>query len=246
MEDTAVLQQNKINAMHGHDVGVWICEGSGLSLSPVLFMQAVCPHPPPRLLRVKWKPASEPPKAFKKDRTLPLVYTECGRVPPWPYHLHLFAPQAPIADAFEQESSLPDWSIVVPLIGIVVIFNEQYDRPPSALSWSRLINRSKPPQPETNRSLDWARGQHLPCVIAALGYDDTASTIQQFRSRYDLSADIPVLFGPAPADARQKGAEGDQSSGMFSTMFERRKVTLDGDYAKAVLGKLFQLAERSK
>ena len=44
--------------MHGHDVGVWVCEGSGLGLSPCLFMQAVCPYPLPRSLLVKWKPAA--------------------------------------------------------------------------------------------------------------------------------------------------------------------------------------------
>jgi hypothetical protein len=246
MEDTELLQQFRINAMHGHDVGVWICEASGLSLSPVLFMQAVCPHPPPRPLLVKWKSAAAPPRAFRKEGVLPLVYCECGRIPPWPYHLHLFTPQAPIAEDLEHESGLPHWSIAVPVIGIIVIFNERYDRPPSVLSWSRLVNRSKSPQPETNRSLSWARDQHLPYVVAALGYDEMDSTVQQFRSRYDLSADIPVLFGPTPADARQRGAQGDQSSGMFSSMFERRKVTLDGDYARAVLGKLYQLAERSK
>jgi len=232
--------------MHGHDVGVWICEGSGLSLSPVLFMQAVCPNPIPRPLRVKWKTAAAPPKAFRKEGVLSLVYSECGRIPPWPYHLHLLAPQAPIAQAFEQESNLQDWSIAVPVIGIIVIFDQKYDRPPTTLSWNRLINRSKSPQPETNRSLTWARGQNLPYVIAALGYEDASYSVQQFRSRYDLSADIPVLFGSAPADPRQHGAQGGQSSGMFSSMFERRKVTLDGDYARAVLGKLYQLAERRK
>jgi hypothetical protein len=32
----------------------------------------------------------------------------------------------------------------------------------------------------------------------------------------------------------------------INAMFERRKVVLDGEYAKAVLGKLYQLAERRK
>ena len=68
--------------MHGHDVGVGVCEGSGLSLSPCLFMQAVCPALAPRPLFVKWKQAAIPPKAFKKAGTLPLIYSECGRIPP--------------------------------------------------------------------------------------------------------------------------------------------------------------------
>ena len=35
--------------------GVWVCEGSGLGLSPTLFLQALCPDPDPRSLLVKWK-----------------------------------------------------------------------------------------------------------------------------------------------------------------------------------------------
>ena len=234
--------------MHGHDVGIWVCEGSGLSLSPVLFMQALCPNPVPRPLFVKWKSEAVPPRAFRKAGALPLIYTECGRIPPWPYHLHLFAPQAPIVDAFERESGLPDWSIAVPVIGIVVIFDQKHDRPPSALSLSQLLNRSRPPQPRTNRSLDWARGQHLPVVVAALDYDDTADSIREFRSRHDLGADIPVLLGPALADPRQRGARGQSAStdGMFSSMFERQKVALDAEYARVVLGALYRLTEHKR
>ncbi len=231
--------------MHGHDVGVWVCEGSGLGLSPCLFMQAVCPHPLPRSLLVKWKPAAAPPRAIQKSGALPLVYSECGRLPSWPYHLHLFAPQAPIVQAFEQESSLQDWSIAVPVIGIVVIFDQRYDRPPSMLSLSQLLSRSKAPQPHANRSLDWARGQHLPVVVAALGYDDTSDSIREFRGRHNLGADIPVLLGPALADNRQRGEQG-QSSGAFSSVFGPRKIALDGEYARAVLGALFRQVERER
>ena len=232
--------------MHGHDVGVWVCEGSGLFLSPVLFMQAVCPQPPPRPLFVKWKQAAAPPRAFRKSGVLPLTYSECGRIPPWPYHLHLLAPQAPIARAFEQESSLHDWSIAVPVIGIILIFDQKYDRPPSTLSLNRLINRSKAPQPEANSSLAWVRNQHLPYVVATVGFDDTAEAVRQFRSRYDLAAEVPVLHGPALADARRRGAQGDQPAGMFSSMFERQKLALDRDYARSVLGALYQLSERGR
>jgi len=234
--------------MHGHDVGVWVCEGSGLGLSPVLFMQAVCPYPLPHPLLVKWKPAAAPPRAFQKSGALPLVYSECGRLPSWPYHLHLFAPQAPIVQAFEQESSLQDWSIAVPVIGIVVIFDQQYDRPPSALSLSQLLSRSKSPQPHTNRSLDWARGQHLPVVVAALDYDDTSDSLREFRGRHNLEADIPVLLGPALADNRRRGEQGQsgQSSDTVSSVFRRRQVALDGEYARAVLGALFRQVERER
>jgi len=232
--------------MHGHDVGVWVCEGSGLSLSPCLFMQALCPYPVPRPLLVKWKQAAAPPKAFRKAGALPLVYTECGRIPPWPYHLHLLAPQAPIVHAFEQASGLQDWSIGVPVIGIILIFDQKYDRPPSALSLDRLLNRSKTPPPEANSSLTWVRDQHLPYVVAVLGCDDTLDFIREFRSRHDLGAEIPVLPGPALANAGHHGAQGDQTGGTFSSMFERRKVVLDGDYAKAVLGALYQLTERKR
>jgi hypothetical protein len=38
--------------------------------------------------------------------------------------------------------------------------------------------------------------QHLPYVIAALGYEDAFDSLQQFRDRYDVAADIPVISGP--------------------------------------------------
>ena len=242
MDDVSLRQQFKINAMHGHDVGVWVCEGSGISLSPVLFMQAVCPEPAPRPLLVKWKSAAVPPKAFRKDGALPLVYSDCGRLPSWPYYLHLFAPQAPIAQALEQTSRLQDWSWTVPVIGIVLIFNQKYDRPPSALSLNRLIDRSK--SPKSNASLAWVRDQHVPYVIAALGYEETPASIQQFRTHYDLAADIPVIPGPALVDGRPRNQ--DTSSGMFSSMFEHQKLAFDREYAKAVLDGLLQQIDRER
>ncbi len=242
MDDISLREQFKINAMHGHDVGVWVCEGSGISLSPVLFMQAVRPEPAPRLLLVKWKSAAVPPKPFRKDGALPLVYSDCGRLPPWPYYLHLFAPQAPIAQALEQSSSLHDWSWTAPVIGIILIFNQKYDRPPSTLSFNRLINRSELHRPNT--PLAWVQDQHLPCVIAALGYEDTPASVQQFRDHYDLAPDVPVLPGPALADARPRNR--DASSGWLSSMFEHQKVAFDQEYAKTVLNGLLQQIERER
>jgi hypothetical protein len=242
MDDASLRQQYKINAMHGHDVGVWVCEGSGLYLSPVLFMQAVCPESVPRLLLVKWKSAAVPPKAFRKEGALPLVYSECGRLPPWPYHLHLFAPQAPIAQALEETSSLHDWSWAVPVIGIVLIFNQKYDRPPSAISFDRLLKRSQSPKPSI--SLAWAQDQHVPCVIAALGYEGTPASLQQFRQQYDLAPEIPVIPGPALVDGRPRNQ--DSQSGMFSSVFEHQKLAFDREYAKAVLDGLLQQIDRER
>ncbi len=242
MDDVSLRQQFKINAMHGHDVGVWVCEGSGISLGPVLFMQAVCPEPAPRPLLVKWKSAAVPPKAFLKDGALPLVYSDCGRLPSRPYYLHLFAPQAPIAQALEQTSSLHDWSWAVPVIGIILIFNQKYDRPPSALSLNRLINRSE--SPRLNMPLAWVQDQHLPFVIAALGYEDSSASVQQFRGHYDLAPDILVIPGPALVDARPRHQE--TQSGMFSSMFEPRKVAFDQEHAKTVLDRLLRQIERER
>lgn len=225
--------------MHGHDVGVWVCEGSGISLSPVLFMQAVCPEPAPRLLLVKWKSAAVPPKPFRKEGALPLVYSECGRLPPWPQHLHLFAPQAPIAQALEQSSHLQDWSWTVPVIGIILIFNQKYDHPPSALSLNRLLDRSHAPKPNT--PLAWVQAQHLPYVITALGYDEATTPVEQFRSQHNLAADIPVLPGPALVDARPRNQ--DTQSGMLSSVFERQKLAFDREYARTVLDGLLQQIE---
>jgi hypothetical protein len=240
MDDVPQRQQFKIDAMHGHDVGVWVREGSGLSLSPVLFMQAVCPAPAPRSLLVKWKSAAIPPKTFQKEGALPLVYTDCGRLPPWPYYLHLFAPQAPVAQAVEQTTGLQDWAWTVPLVGIILIFNQQYDRPPSR---NRLFGRSQSPQPKT--PFAWAQEQRVPYVIAALGYADTPASLQQFRNLYGLAADVPIMPGPALVYARAQNQE-DAPGGMFSSVFGHRNLAFDRDCAKAVLDGLLQKIERGR
>lgn len=242
MSDVSQRQQFKINAMHGHDVGVWVCEGSGISLSPVLFMQVLCREPAPRSLLVKWKAETEPPKPFRKEGALPLVYSDCGRLPPWPYYLHLFAPQAPSAHALEQTSHLQDWLWGVPVVGLILIFNQKYDHPPSALSFDRLIKRSKSPQP--NLALAWVQAQQLPYVIAAAGYAETTISVQELRARYDLAADVPIVPGPALLDARPRHQ--DSQSGMFSAVFEHQNLSFDRDYARTVLAELFQQIERGR
>ncbi len=242
IDDVSQRQQFKINAMHGHDVGVWVCEGSGISLSPVLFMQAVCPEPAPRPLLVKWKAAAVPPKAFRKEGALPLVYSDCGRLPPWPYYVHLFSPQAPIARAVEQTTGLQDWSLAVPVIGMIVIFNEQQDRPPSTLSLSRLIDRSHSSPLHT--TLEWVQAQQVPYVVAALGYDESTTSVEEFCQRHHLAADIPVIAGPNLADTRRRTASSD--SGMFSSLFESQKLGFDRDYARTVLDGLLQQIGREK
>jgi hypothetical protein len=239
MDDVSLRQQFKIDAMHGHDVGVWVCEGSGLSLSPVLFMQALRPDPAPRQLLVKWKSAEVPPKPFRKDGALRLVYSDCGRLPAWPYYLHLFAPQAPVVQAVEQTSRLQDWSWTVPLIGIIVILDPKYEPPLSIRSLPRLINRSQSPKP--NPSIEWVQAQQLPCVIATPGYEDTPAAVQQFRDRNHLAPNVRVMPGPALVDARSR--QPDTSSGMFSSMFGSRKVTFDRDYARSVLDGLLRQIE---
>ncbi len=227
--------------MHGHDVGVWVCEGSGLSLSPCLFMQALCPDPAPRPLLVKWKHSGTPPKPFRSSGTLALIYTEVGRIPPWPYHLHLFSPQAPVVRDFEQASGLQDWHLTVPVIGIIVIFDKKYDRPPAMPPLNQLFNRSKSLKP--NGPLDWVRAQQLPYVVVTLGYDDAPIAEQQFRNRHEIASDIPVVRGPALADARQRN---DQTSSMFSSVFEHQKLVFDRESAKAVLSTLYRLVEREQ
>jgi hypothetical protein len=146
----------------------------------------------------------------------------------------------PVAHAMEQSTSLHDWSLTVPIIGIILIFDQQYDRPPSALSFDRLIGRSHSAGPQT--PLTWVQDQHVPYIIAALGYDDTTTPVEQFRSRYHLTADVPVLAGPALADTRHRSMSSD--SGMFSSLFTPQKIALDRDYARAVLDALFHQVDR--
>ena len=234
MDSASQRQQFKINAMHGHDIGLWVTEGSGLSLSPVLFMQALCPSPEPRPLLVKWKADAEPPHPFRKAGALSLVYSECGRLPTWPYYVHLFAPQAPVEQALEETSNLHDWAWSVPICGLVAIFNRQYDHPPVSFALDRLRKRSAPPR----TPLAWAQAQQIPIVIAALGYD----AHQEFRETYQLPPEIPVIPGPALANERKPGAQG----GIFSMAFERRSVVFDRDCAKVVVERLLTLIARER
>jgi hypothetical protein len=230
MDDASQRQRYHINAMHGHDLGLWVCEGSGLSLSPVLFMQAICPTAEPRPLLVKWKADTEPPKPFRKEGALPLIYSDCGKLPAWPYYVHFFAPQAPVEQALHDTSNLHDWAWTVPIRGIVVTFDQQHDRPPSAFSLDRF--RSRKPTPP----LVWAQAQQLPLVIAALGYDGDSDASQYFRDRYQLAPAVPVIPCPALANERKPGAQG----GMFSGVFDRQNVIFDRDYAGKVLGELLK------
>jgi hypothetical protein len=239
MDDASQRQHYKINAMHGHDMGIWVCEGSGLSLSPVLFMQAVCPEPAPRPLLVKWKADTEPPKPFRKEGALPLIYSDCGKLPAWPYYLHLFAPQAPVEQALHDTSNLRDWAWTVPVSGLVLIFNRQQDRPPSNFSLDRLRKR----EPRPSGPLAWAQAQQLPYVVAALGYDDDdPAALERFRELYRLAPVIPVIPGPALAAERKPNV----SSGMFSMVFEHQSVIFDREYAGQLLGALLKLIERAR
>jgi hypothetical protein len=236
MSDASHRQQYKINAMHGHDLGLWVIEGSGLSLSPVLFMQAINPAAEPRPLLVKWKADTEPPRAFQKQGALRLIYSDCGRLPAWPYYVHLFAPQAPVEQALEDSSNLRDWAWSVPISGIVAIFNRQYDHAPSTFSLERLLKRA--PQPRS--PLAWAEAQQIPIVIAALGYADDPTSYEEFRELYRLPPEITVVPGPALANERKP------DSSMFSMVFERQNVVFDKDFAGVVLGKLLKQIERER
>jgi len=236
MNDLSDAQRFTINAMHGHDAGVWVCEGSGLGLSPTLFLQALCPDPDPRLLLVKWKHTAAPPKHFRSTGTLPLVYSEGDHIAPWPYYLHLFAPQEPIADKFELVSGLQDWQLIVPVLGIVVIFDQKYDPQPSLFSWRGFRNSVTSTNQKSNRSLEWARAQRLPMVIAALGYDNTSAFQEQIHGRYEITDDIPIVPGPELANLKRKGGSG----GMFSFAFEPQQIALDKEFARHVMSVLYQ------
>jgi hypothetical protein len=185
---------------------------------------------------VKWKADTEPPKPFRKARALPLIYSDCGKLPAWPYYVHLFAPQAPVEQALHDTSNLHDWAWTVPIRGIVVTFDQQHDRPPSAFSLDRW--RSRKPTPP----LVWAQAQHVPLVIAALGYDAEPGALQQFRDHYQLPPEIPIIPGPPLAAERKPGA----SSGMFSTVFEHQSVIFDRDYAGELLGALLKSIARGR
>lgn len=237
---------HKVNATHGDDVGVWVCEGSGILISPCLFIQSVCPGQVPLSLSVKWQTAGPPPRSLRKTEAVPLMYGECGRVLHRPGYLHLFSAQVPVTRSFELESVLRDWQFPVRMVGIVVIFDRKSDN--TTAYW--FLRAFKPSLQSTNRTLDWAKAQQLAFVIAAMGYSPDRFSEDQFRHRYGLEARVPVVPGPALVDGSRpslgrRGTQAQAEQGTWS-FFGGRKLRFDPEYAKQVLGTLFREVEKSR
>ncbi len=97
-----------VKANHGTDVGIWVCEASGILISPFLFIQAVCPARVPRSVTVRRQPSDSPPEYFRKSEEFSFIYGELGRLPAWHSYLHLYSIEIPAVRPFERECSLGD------------------------------------------------------------------------------------------------------------------------------------------
>ncbi len=233
-------EQFRINPAQGNDAGILICEACGISISPVLFMQAVCPPNFPLPQRVPWQSSAPLPKAFAAQQALPILYGEAGRVTPSPAFLHLYSLSEPAVKPARKATQLADWKFPVPIRGAVVLFEFKYDRVASESLWVRLgITPSK------NEMLAWIQKQKIPYVVGAMGYADREFLELKFRVLYDIPHNVPILDGAPPADAGAKRPKKKQtaSASAFSGVFERTQVVLDADYCKRVLGVLTAMSQ---
>jgi hypothetical protein len=240
MDQNQTLENKTPIHPNQNDAGIWICECSGISISPCLLIQALCSDPYPQVISATWKGDGQPPKAFQKTGTIPLIYGQCNR----PFNkagtLHLFSIQTPVAVAFEQFSHLQDWSFPAQIQAIVALFDQRHDKSNSAFSLKSLFSKDTINMPVRNRTMEWIKTQHLPYIAAFADEDLKRQDETKFRQRYDLPASIPVLSGPSPRDERLKTAS---SGAALQFLFFGQKVGFVKEYAHHILEILDPLIE---
>jgi hypothetical protein len=234
MPETIVTTQFEVNTTHGNDAGVWICEGSGQLLSPCLLIQAVCSDQFPEPISVKWKGSNPLPRSFRKSGNVPLIYGECGYIRQQQGYLHLFSASTPMARSFERESCLTDWQFPVAMLGIVVMFDKKSD--------NNAAGRFFDPFKASLFTLNWVKAQGFPFVIAAVGYDIEDSFIIQFRDRFGLSQQIPIVTGPSLLDGSSNKKNSRNERTAFS-LFDSRNLIIKPEYARDILETLCKVAK---
>jgi hypothetical protein len=233
MPETTVTPQFEVNTTHGNDAGVWICDGSGQLLSPCLLIQAVCSDQFPENISVNWKGSDSAPKSFRKTGNVPLLYGECGFLGQGQNFLHLFSAAAPIARSFEHESNLTDWQFPLRMSGIVVIFDKKSD--------NRAAGQFIDPFKTSLFTLNWVKAQGLPFVVAAVGYDADDPFIVQFRDRFGLSQQTPIITGPSLLNDSANEKRSRSERNVFS-LFDSRKLVIKPEYARDILETLCKTA----
>ena len=240
-----MLDHYIVKATHDTDVGIWVCEASGILISPFLFIQAVCPARFPRSVTVKRKPADFPPKSFSQSDEYPFIYGQCGRLPPWQSYMHLYSIGIPAVRPFERECGLGDWQFPVRMAGAVVTFDRRSDDDAAGrlARWLQSIFK-KPPAPSRNRTLEWVKAQGIPFVVAALGYDAGSFAEDRFRRRFGVPPHSPIVTGPALADESPRDATSSGGRSIVSwPLLGGRKVKFAAEYGRQVLGVLCKLIE---
>ncbi len=242
-ETRAMLNHYIVRATHGSDVGIWICEASGILISPFLFMQAVCPPRFPRSVTVKRQPSAPPPRSFSKSEELSFIYGECGRLPAWQSYMHLFSVEIPLVRPFERECGLGDWQFPVRMAGAVVTFDRRSDNDATGRLTRRVQSIFKPSAPPENRTLEWVKAQGIPFVVAALGYNTGDFSEDRFRQRFGVPPDSPIVTGPTLADEPRDAAAPGGRSVISWPLLGGRKVKFAAEYGRQILGVLCKLIE---
>lgn len=238
--DQNLMIENKLSDNLNHnDAGIWICECSGISISPCLLMQALCSESYPQPATATWNKDGLPPKPFQKTRTIPLLYGKCSRPLQKPGSLHLFSIQSPVAPAFEQSSQLQEWQFPINIRAIIVLFDQRHNRPGAETFFEQVLGKITPTASVNNHTLAWVKAQQLPFVVAAANENATPQDETRFRQRYQLPANIPIISGPALSDERLKA----NNAGLFQFLFSGQRVSFAREYAQHILEILNPLIE---
>ncbi len=215
------------------DIGIWVCEASGILISPSLFMQSVCKDFVPSLIRVKWHNyPGLPPKPFQRMDGLPVLYGKVGQIPLFPGDIHLFSAQEPTRNLFERAGVLSDWQFPVQIRGIVVLLESKRDyqitrqilKQAAAIFHQTLDFR--------NQTLAWCEKQALPTVIALMEDANEQLSEEAYRSRHEIQDNDKVLIGPALGKERVKN-----EGGVFGGLIQLGglRVKFDEEYGRRIL-----------
>ncbi len=219
---------------HPAGIGVWTCDFEGETLSPCLFMQALCRDQPVHTETIGWRGGHRPPKPVSRLGTVSLLHGICCIDPPAGDRLHFFSPM--MAPGFPRSSMLSDWEFPVAFRGMVILLDRRIEESGGHRTL-RLVRSA------SNRTLAWAGAQGLPLLIAAMGYESNSAPAAAFRARYHLAPDTPLLCGPLPdrepIQAPEAAAGGERSSASIGSLlpavFARRALRFDEAYAQRIV-----------
>jgi hypothetical protein len=226
--------------------GILICEAAGILISPILLIQSVCSDRYPKVAQARWiRALPTSPNQFRKTGSLPILFGESDRILFENRPLQLFAVDANAKQSFEKESRLEDWQWPALLAGMIIIVDRKFENSFPRPLKDQILDYFKPKTEVLNPTLEWAKNQNIPFVIAALGYPDNTESISLFRQRYALAPAVPIVAGPALSDKRldKSNSSSSTSSGIFQFVLAGGQLAMSTKFTQQVLTALGQIME---